>query len=88
MTSVPRPVNLRCEHLTDPLGIDEPKPLLSWTLQHPRPGARPSAVRVVVMEGTRVAWESGRMKAGTKPGKSNASFMPRRSATCPRRLLP
>jgi hypothetical protein len=32
--------------------------------------------------------KSGRMKAGTNPGMSNASVMPRWSATCPRRLLP
>ena len=32
--------------------------------------------------------KSGRMNSGTKPGISNASLMPRWSATCPRRLLP
>ena len=30
----------------------------------------------------------GRMYAGTNPGMSNASAIPRWSATCPRRLLP
>ena len=28
-----RPVNLRCEYYRDPLGIDEPAPRLSWTLE-------------------------------------------------------
>ncbi|GAI45292.1 unnamed protein product, partial [marine sediment metagenome] len=29
-----RPADLRCEYLVDPLGIDEPKPRLSWQGEH------------------------------------------------------
>ena len=32
------PVNLQCEHLTDPLGIDATLPRLSWKLQDVRTG--------------------------------------------------
>ncbi len=33
-------VDLRCEHLTDPLGIDDLQPRLSWRLAAAREGVR------------------------------------------------
>jgi alpha-L-rhamnosidase len=36
-SSPPRPVDLRCEYLKNPLGIDAPQPRLSWVLE---PGSR------------------------------------------------
>jgi alpha-L-rhamnosidase len=47
-----RPIDLRCEYLRDPLGIDATQPQLSWTLQAQDPGRlrgqRQSAYQVLV----------------------------------------
>ena len=48
----PIPVNLQCEHLTNPLGIDVPNPRLSWQLNDPRMGAKQTAYQIIV--GTRL----------------------------------
>lgn len=40
-------IELKCEHLTDPLGIDERAPRLSWRLASTRRGARQTAYRLV-----------------------------------------
>ncbi|MDR1982101.1 MAG: glycoside hydrolase family 78 protein [Tannerellaceae bacterium] len=42
------PVNLRCEYLVGPLGIDVPSPRLSWQVEDARHGARQTAYRLVV----------------------------------------
>jgi alpha-L-rhamnosidase len=44
----PRAVNLKCEHLINPLGIDVPNPRLSWQLDDSRMGARQTAYQIVV----------------------------------------
>jgi hypothetical protein len=44
-TSVSR---LQCEHLTDPLGIDSPRPNLSWVITSNRRGQRQTAYQVLV----------------------------------------
>jgi alpha-L-rhamnosidase len=57
--------NLCCEHLFNPIGIDNPRPRLSWMLRDTRNGARQSAYRLVVgtdsaavSEGTGDVWDS------------------------------
>ena len=62
-----RPTALQCEHLRNPLGIDNPTPRLKWRLQDPRQGARQTAYRVVVgtdsaavARGKGNVWDSGR----------------------------
>ena len=35
-----RPVDLRCEYRTNPLGVDTPAPRLSWKLEATNPTAR------------------------------------------------
>ncbi|TWT30390.1 Bacterial alpha-L-rhamnosidase [Posidoniimonas corsicana] len=59
---------LRCEYLVDPLGIDEPRPRLSWVQQSSRRGAAQTAYRVVVASsadrlaaGEADLWDSGRV---------------------------
>ncbi|MFG2091529.1 MULTISPECIES: family 78 glycoside hydrolase catalytic domain [unclassified Spirillospora] len=42
------PYGLRCEHLAEPLGVDEHAPLLSWRLSSPRRGDAPARHRVRV----------------------------------------
>ncbi|MBW3634960.1 MAG: glycoside hydrolase family 78 protein [Armatimonadetes bacterium] len=41
-----RIVRLRCEGFDNPLGIDAARPLLSWQMETPRPGARQIAYRI------------------------------------------
>lgn len=62
-----RPTGLRCEYLVDPLGIDETRPRLSWTLESARRGARQVAWQVQVASfadrlarGKPDLWDSGR----------------------------
>ncbi len=62
------PVDLRCEYLREPLGIDVLEPRLSWVLAGSRRGARQTAYRVeVVLEGAqdRVVWDSGRVESSS-----------------------
>lgn len=62
------PVALRCEQLTDPLGIDAANPRLSWQLSDNRRGALQQAYSILVgtdaaavAGGHGDAWESGRV---------------------------
>ncbi len=64
-----RVANLRCEYLVDPLGIDETRPRLSWTLESGRRGARQVARQVRVAssadrlaQGKADLWDSGRVE--------------------------
>ncbi|MEA3335544.1 MAG: glycoside hydrolase family 78 protein [Chloroflexota bacterium] len=56
MTSDDRTVQLTCEYKSNPLGIDEPGPRLSWQMQSTRRGARQTAFQV------RVARSAGALK--------------------------
>ncbi|HZJ08211.1 MAG TPA: alpha-L-rhamnosidase N-terminal domain-containing protein, partial [Trueperaceae bacterium] len=63
-TSSIQPVNLRCEYLRGPLGIDTARPRLSWQLSGERRGAMQSAYQVMVTTtepGNDVVWDSGRV---------------------------
>ncbi len=51
--------DLRCEHLTEALGVDAQKPRLSWKLQSEKRGQKQSAYRVIVAS-TKAILESGR----------------------------
>jgi alpha-L-rhamnosidase len=42
------PVNLQCEYLVNPIGIDAASPRLSWQLQDNRPGAKQTGWRLSV----------------------------------------
>ncbi|MGA2985475.1 MAG: family 78 glycoside hydrolase catalytic domain [Terriglobia bacterium] len=42
------PTNLRCEYLTDPLGVDSPQPRFSWVLAHSQRGEKQAAYQVLV----------------------------------------
>lgn len=43
-----QPIDLRCEHLVKPLGVDNPTPRLSWKLNDTRQGAKQTAYRIYV----------------------------------------
>ncbi|MDB5325576.1 MAG: alpha-L-rhamnosidase [Phycisphaerales bacterium] len=62
------PVKLRCEYLENPLGLDEPRPRLSWQMKDDRRGARQSGYQVQaaknaddLAEGKNLLWDSGRV---------------------------
>jgi len=42
------PSNLRCEYLTDPLGVDVPQPRFSWVLAHSQRDEKQGAYQVLV----------------------------------------
>jgi len=60
--------NLRCEYMTNPLGIDIARPRLSWELRDDRRGARQSAYQIQVAtdeaalhKGAADLWDSGKV---------------------------
>jgi len=55
------PVNLKCEHLVNPLGIDVTNPRLSWQLVDSRQGAKQTAYQIVL----------GTDSVGVAKGKGN-----------------
>ncbi len=67
MASSSRPVQLRCNHLTNPLGQHDSAPRLSWRLASDgRRGARQIAYRILVStkrNGSADLWDSGRVNS-------------------------
>ena len=65
-----RPYGLQTEQRTEPLGVGEPRPRLSWRLASDRRGAAQSAYRITAADRaadlddpTRLAWDSGRRES-------------------------
>ncbi|MGK5684084.1 family 78 glycoside hydrolase catalytic domain [Actinoplanes sp. URMC 104] len=54
------PYGLTTEQLTEPLGLGEPRPRLSWKLRSDRHGAAQSAYRITATVEGRLVWDSGR----------------------------
>lgn len=50
------PYDLRCEYLTEPLGMDEPLPRFGWRLRSGEGGQRQTGFRIAVSPG---GWDSG-----------------------------
>src|SRR5580704_16904705 len=70
-----KPVNLECESLITPLGMDAAKPQLSWKIQDSRPGARQTAYEIQVAakaetlaSGKGDVWDSGRVESSESLG--------------------
>ncbi|MGX5689786.1 family 78 glycoside hydrolase catalytic domain [Arcticibacter tournemirensis] len=68
------PVDLRCEYLVKPLGIDSERPRLTWMLNDSRQGAKQTAYEVIVgTDSIRVGnkdgdlWTSGKISSGSMP---------------------
>lgn len=66
-TSSIQPVDLRCEYLRDPIGIDALRPRLSWVLEGSQRGARQTAYRVMVLADVAAGANSASVEAGTAP---------------------
>ncbi|MBZ5562838.1 MAG: family 78 glycoside hydrolase catalytic domain, partial [Acidobacteriia bacterium] len=64
------PVNLRCEYLSNPLGIDVRQPRFAWVLEHSERGQKQSAYQVLVATRPALldqdkgdAWDSGKTES-------------------------
>ena len=62
--------NLRCDHLVNPIGIDNPNPRLSWLLNDSRNGAKQIAYRIIagtdsieVVKGNGNVWDSKKQQS-------------------------
>ncbi len=67
------PVDLQCEYLSSPLGIDAAHPRLSWKLEDIRTGAYQTAYQLIVgtdsaavSKGIGNCWQTGQINAGTQ----------------------
>jgi alpha-L-rhamnosidase len=72
-----KPVELKCESLTTPLGMDAKNPVLSWKLQDTSAGAQQTAYEIQVASiGTSLSagkpdvWDSGRVESGDSIGQN------------------
>jgi alpha-L-rhamnosidase len=73
MTPLP-PVRLRCEYLSEPLGVDTAAPLLSWHIESPVRGESPKTVQVLVSTAAELLrsdigdfWDTGKVPPGLTP---------------------
>ncbi|MCX7887746.1 MAG: alpha-L-rhamnosidase N-terminal domain-containing protein, partial [Verrucomicrobiae bacterium] len=55
------PQHLRCEYRVNPLGIDQRKPRLSWTLASDQPNQKQTAYRILVTSDGKTLWDSGKV---------------------------
>ncbi len=62
-----KPVDLRCEYLTMPIGIDAPQPRFSWKMSDHQPGAKQTAYQIFVgtdsfqlLKGKADMWQSNK----------------------------
>jgi len=83
------PEQLRCEGLTNPLGIDRPQPRLSWAIPQGRRGLAQTARQVLVADsplklasGTGTLWDSGRIEADQSQWVSYAGKPLAKGARC------
>lgn len=65
-----KPINLRCDYIKNPLGVDNVSPRLSWRLQDQRMEARQNAYRIIVdtdsitiASGNGKIWDTGEVKS-------------------------
>lgn len=66
--------NLRCEHLQNPIGIDEPNPRFTWQMESGKPGSFQNAYQIVVgtnktevNSGEGNVWDSGIVSSSLIP---------------------
>ncbi len=84
-----RPLELKCEYLTDPLGIDVRQPRFSWVLDHSERGQLQTAYQVLVATNSSLLepgkadqWDSGKVASdnstqvvyGGKPLESGRAY--------------
>jgi alpha-L-rhamnosidase len=61
------PVDLRCEYLVNPIGVDTPRPRFSWVLEHSERGQGQTAYEIVVSTSAAAEngdfWQSGKVNS-------------------------
>jgi alpha-L-rhamnosidase len=57
---------LRCEYLENPLGIDTPRPRLSWQLESENQGAKQTAYQIVATSPSPLGSPKGALRAGAR----------------------
>lgn len=69
----PLSYGLQCEHMNTPLGVDVPRPRLSWLMKDERAGAKQTAYRVFLAEDSsalirreNLVWESGKVASSVQ----------------------
>ncbi|MBV8115281.1 MAG: family 78 glycoside hydrolase catalytic domain, partial [Silvibacterium sp.] len=74
-----KPINLKCDALTTPIGLDTPQPQLSWQLQDDRFGAKQTAYQIEVATTSDLlltdkadVWDSGRVTSDKSIGVAYA----------------
>ena len=74
-TAEMRPTRLRCEYLTNPLGLGEPSPRLGWILESRRRNQAQSAYQILVAESEEelnadrgTLWDSGKIASNRSVG--------------------
>ena len=77
--SLLQPVSLRCEYLTNPKGIDETQPRLSWQVESGERGIRQAAYQILVASSPTLLsqnkgdlWDSGKMMSDETIGTTYA----------------
>jgi len=70
-----KPINLKCDSMVTPIGLDTPQPQLSWQLQDDRFAARQTAYQLLVatksellLGGKVDVWDSGRVSSDKSVG--------------------
>ena len=68
--TIPPPFNLRCEYVTNPIGIDVLSPRFSWELRHSERGRAQSAYQILVastrenlLNDVGDVWDSGKVES-------------------------
>ena len=54
-------VNLQCEYMKNPLGIDVPTPHLSWCCISERPNDTQTAYRIILFDESALIWDTGKI---------------------------
>jgi alpha-L-rhamnosidase len=67
-------INLKCEHLHNPIGLDEPHPRFTWQIQSEKPGYLQNAFQLVVgsnkeevITGKGNVWQTGTINSSVIP---------------------
>lgn len=75
-----KPVDLKTEHLLNPLGIDARQPRFTWRLDDSRQGAKQTAYRILVgkdsaalLQGNATLWNSGLVRGDNQLTKYNGT---------------
>lgn len=57
-------INVQCNYSTNPIGIDKQTPSFGWKITSDRNNTFQKAYQIVVYQGDRLVWDSGRVESG------------------------